>query len=54
MTKLQTAIQHAINCASAENGSDTPDFIITHDTQWQRVSKPNAMAQTPPEKKPHA
>jgi len=28
MTKLQTAIQHAINCASAENGSDTPDFIL--------------------------
>ena len=28
MTKLQTAIEHAINCASAENGSDTPDFIL--------------------------
>lgn len=28
MTKLQTEIQHAINRACAENGSDTPDFIL--------------------------
>lgn len=28
MTKLQTEIQHAINRASAENGSNTPDFIL--------------------------
>ena len=27
-SKLRSAIQNAINCNSAENGSDTPDFIL--------------------------
>jgi len=26
---LEQALQHAINCWSAENGSDTPDFILS-------------------------
>jgi len=28
MSKLRKDIEHAINCNSAENGSDTPDFIL--------------------------
>ena len=28
ISKLRTEIEHAINCNSAENGSDTPDFIL--------------------------
>lgn len=28
MTRLREEIQHAINCNSAESGSDTPDFIL--------------------------
>lgn len=28
MTDLRKQIEHAINSASAENGSDTPDFIL--------------------------
>ena len=28
MSKLRQDIQRAINCNSAENGSDTPDFIL--------------------------
>ena len=27
-TELRRAIQHAINCNSAENGSNTPDFML--------------------------
>jgi hypothetical protein len=27
-SQLRTDIEHAINCNSAENGSDTPDFIL--------------------------
>lgn len=28
MSKLRKEIEHAINCNSAENGSNTPDFIL--------------------------
>jgi len=28
MSDLRKAIETAINCASAENGSNTPDFIL--------------------------
>ncbi len=28
MSDLKTKIEHAINSVSAENGSDTPDFIL--------------------------
>lgn len=28
MSDLQTEIQHALNSHSAENGSDTPDYIL--------------------------
>ncbi len=28
MSNLRKDIEHAINCNSAENGSDTPDFIL--------------------------
>jgi hypothetical protein len=28
MSKLRKDIEHAINCNSAENGSNTPDFIL--------------------------
>ena len=27
-TKLRADVERAINCASAENGSNTPDFIL--------------------------
>ena len=28
VTELETKLTHAINCVSAENGSNTPDFIL--------------------------
>jgi hypothetical protein len=28
LTELRQRIEHEINCVSAENGSDTPDFIL--------------------------